>query len=775
MHTLGVESRQTLRMLVGRRSGWAPLVLLSVGVGVAATAFSVGYALSRFGVRYPDAGQVVGITCVTAQGFSVRSSRVDLETWTKRTDVFDGVAGYSLAEPIRLRVTEAGVVVRTAAVTPNLFDVLKIAFPGLWEWKSSASQHDLLPLLVPSQTLREQIGVGVVGHVVDRQDGGHVRIVAAIPEDFVFPRPDTPVVTLLPMDLTGSDVGDLNLIGRLRQGMSAEAAEARLSCATRPNGQPLRAKLTSVQRSLAGKTEAFSVGIWLLSACVLLACAANIANVLLTQVATRTRDYDVRIALGATRLALFRLMFLEVIILVCAAVPVALLVAEWLVGVSRHAMPLISLGVGRPTVGAHGIVFTIASAVLTMLTAAVPALIQIGRHYEWRRTSGKWGGMRRPRTVRFVLAATQTMIAVLLVITADMAGRSYYRMVNQDVGFDRSVTVVSVSYPPWRRQSEDGGRIATTLDAVAAGRPGLSVAACTGSMLDGVVVGGLVRFPDVGWVSVRLKFVSPGFFGTLKTSLVSGRELDRSDRAEQTAVMSASLVRLVHWSPIGAVGQTLSGGDGVPIRVVGVVQDIFDQSFDVVPEPTLFVPLKSRPFPSSLIHYVVRVDKPRSVGDLAAIVAGNDRDAIIVEQSSLGERLGASVRGRTLAMRALILFASGSLGIVIVGLASSVAFIVGRRTREIAVRVAVGASRARVRWLVMGEMVWAGVAGLIVGIVIGWSEASTMSAFFYGAETGGWRSISSAAVVLLVTVILASWVPANRALRIQPSQALRTE
>ena len=101
MHTLGVESQQALRILVGRKRGWAPLVLLSLGVGVAATAFSVGYALSRFGVGYPDAGQVAGITCVTAQGFSVRSSPVDLETWAKRTDVFDGVAAYSLAERLR--------------------------------------------------------------------------------------------------------------------------------------------------------------------------------------------------------------------------------------------------------------------------------------------------------------------------------------------------------------------------------------------------------------------------------------------------------------------------------------------------------------------------------------------------------------------------------------------------------------------------------------------------------------------------------------------------
>ena len=215
---------------------------------------------------------------------------------------------------------------------------------------------------------------------------------------------------------------------------------------------------------------------------------------------------------------------------------------------------------------------------------------------------------------------------------------------------------------------------------------------------------------------------------------------------------------------------------GSSATIVGVVADTFDRALDVPPEPMLFFVLDA-PSSNSRLNFVVRATQSIEAvcGPAERAITETNRDAIVTDVSAIGDRLADSVRDRSFATLVFALFAIAGIGVCASGLIGLVSFVVARRTREIAIRTALGAQGRDVRRLVMRQALTAALAGAIAGLIAGWWLSRWLENLLYGIEAGDMGTLVSGAAVMLVVVGAASWLPARRALRLSPTIALRAE
>ena len=257
------------------------------------------------------------------------------------------------------------------------------------------------------------------------------------------------------------------------------------------------------------------------------------------------------------------------------------------------------------------------------------------------------------------------------------------------------------------------------------------------------------------------------------SAMLAGRPLAEGDRPLREIVVNARAAAL--WPEGSAVGRVVPRGQ-TSGTIVGVVADTFDRALDVPPEPTLFTILQA-PSSGSRINFVVRATQPLSAirGAAEHAITEVNRDAIVTDVSAIGDRLAHSVRDRSFATLVLALFAAAGVGVCASGLIGLVSFVVARRTREIAIRTALGARPGEVSRLVMRQTLRAAIAGAAIGLAAGWWLSRSLETLLYGIDAGDPLTLAAGAILMLATVGLASWMPARRALRLSPTIALRAE
>jgi len=365
-------------------------------------------------------------------------------------------------------------------------------------------------------------------------------------------------------------------------------------------------------------------------------------------------------------------------------------------------------------------------------------------------------------------------VAVVLVIGAVLLMRSYLNLVGQDPGFDTATIVVSVSVPAGTGEAALQETIATTVDELRR-LPGVRQAAASlGQMLDGIQNGLNLTVQGRG-AFANLKEVTPGFFDAAGLAIVEGRVLRHDDRDSAGIVVNRTFAR-THWPDGSAVGKTV-GLSTRQVPIVGVVNDAFDAALDAAPRPTAFTYLHDPRSASGGLSFLIRSDGSSDAlrePVRRALTSVNPKMAIR-EYSTVGARLSNSVRDRSFATLMLTLFAVASLSVAVAGIISVVMFTVAGRTREIAIRMAIGAQGHQIRWLVLREVCWAAIAGVVAGGLATRWLSGAMTSLVYGVEAESWVAtvVTAAGTVLLMAI--ASTVPARRALRLQPTVALKVE
>jgi predicted permease len=800
------DLRYALRTL-GRARGFALTVVLvtALGVGANTATFSVAdYVLLR-PLPFPDPKALVrlcegpkeggGWGCMNELSPANYRSVTQTPTAVAEWGAFNvgAVNLVGAGRPLRLEVTR---------VTAQVFPVLGVApLLGRVFDTTAARERDVRSVVLSWGLWRSEFGGdrGVLGRSI-RLDDDRYTVIGVMPAGFGFPNAHTQLWT--PLTLREPDFLDrgdtyLHGIGRLRQGASFERARADLAMVfTRLQRDFPESNAETGFSFFRLRDYVFpSFRLMLLALCgaslsLLLIASANLANLLLTRAAGRERELAVRAALGAGRDRLVRQLLTESVLLALAGGAAGLLVAGLTVPLLARMVPnTMPLGTAPPL---DWRVLALAGA-FTLLVGLgfglLPAIRAGGRTgLGALQGTARAGGGRRQR-LRTVLVTLEVALSILLLVPSGLLIRAVLRVEAVDPGFrTEDVLTVRTTLAP-SRANNPGRRMEfyrQVLEQVRA-LPGVSSAGYT-SGLPMVLTGGMagVEIPGQEKRSRRsdpvgIRLVTPGYLETLELPLVAGRRLDETDRrdAPLSAVVSESFAKR-YWPGRSALGMRFTSWNQER-TVVGVVSDIRVRGLERSSEPQLYVPIAQAPDTVGEL-YVPKDLALRAAGRAAGlagpvqdIVARVDPEQAISDVRLLGEVVERQTAGRRAQLRVLGALAAVALLLTGIGIHGLLAFMVSQRTREIGVRLALGAEPGRVGRMIVGEAARLALFGGLPGLLGAWLAARGMSSLLFGIQPADPVTLGAGVLLVMLVTLAGALVPALRAVRTNPLVAMREE
>ena len=794
------DLRSALRQL-RRRPGvtLVAVLALAIGIGGATAIFSVLDATLLRPLPYPGPEALVRIWQTTPAGEDFAASEPDFLDLQARNRTFAAMAAMRTVHP---SLTGEGEPERLdgAAVTHTLFPLLGTepeigrAFTAAEDRAGDAARVALLS----HELWRRRFGgdPGVVGRAITL-DGQPYVVTGVLPATFAFAPGVDVYLPLGPSAGAERDDHWLGVVGRLRSGVTVAQGRADLDRVVRE----LKAEHPETNGGWGVRVASFDDwlrgaqyrrAVWVLFGavgCLLLLACANVANLLVAQGIGRQGELGIRAALGASRGRVARQLFTESPVLALAGAGAGLLLAAWAVDAVRAlASPDMVPGLADVALDGRVVAFALGTGVLTaLLFGLLPALrvarVDVSRTLATGARAGTSTGHRR---LRDGLAVAQIALAMVLLVGAGLMLTSFRRLQAVDTGLSTTgVLTVPLQLPEGAYPGERQRAFVRELVARAEALPRVRSAAVTitnpyrewGFANDVTPADRAAGAPPSGLLVAGWRSVTPGFFRTLQVPLLRGRLFDDASgpEAEPVVVISASLARQL-WPGEDAVGKSLfwGGTTGTPKRVVGVVGDVRDRAPEAEPQPMLYLPYAQLELP--MVTLLVRTDLARPAalaGSLRGVVWSLDPNLPVPEVTPLAANQAALLAGTRFRALLLAAFAGVALLLAALGVYSVMAFAVARRTREIGVRLALGARPAEVARAVLRRGLALTAAGVAVGAVGSLAAGRAAAGLLYETPPTDARTIAAVALLLGVTALLATWLPSRRATRVDPVRALR--
>jgi len=596
----------------------------------------------------------------------------------------------------------------------------------------------------------------------------------------------------------------LDAFGRLGAGVEAGQMEAQLGAIARalPPEQPNTPaaagvrlhRFTGLPTDARGPVTGFVLMLQFAAALVLLIASINVGGVLLARAAARRHEIAVRLAVGAGRGRLLRQLLTESIALFVLGGGAGLLMAAWGTKLLRaleppvgvrvsldlgldHRVIIVALGVALVT----GLIFGLAPALEAVRPGSAAVLKAGGR-------SGP-GGEGRPTRLRNIFVAAQIAFSLLLLCTAGLFTRALQRSLAEETGFEPDGVVVASFDTRGHDYDEPQTRqFYGALLARVAALPGVASASLAGHLpMPGTSYGGtdveIVGPSAAAWdegFGIESNTVDVGYFETLRIPQLAGRVFEPADRAgaPMVAVINETFAQRF-WPGENAVGRAFRAPrahPGAEIEVVGVVRDTQDQTSGGEPRPYFYLPFAQS---YSMNMTIVARLSHASVGEVLAgirnVARELDPNLPLHRAGSYAAQYRISLLPQRLAASALGAFGVVGLLMAALGIYGVLSFQVGQRTPEIGIRLALGARAGEVVGLVLRQGMTMIVVGLAVGLGLALAGARLIAGFLHGVDPGDLLTFVGVPVVLLAVALLASWVPARRAARVDPMVALRVE
>jgi putative ABC transport system permease protein len=774
----------------------AAIATLAVGIGATTAVFSFVAAVMSAASPAPDMEGVVAVWSHNRNESETKGlvSPADFLDWGRRATSFDAVAAW---RGTQINVSGTTTAVRTDAmvVTPSYLQI--------FDWRpmlgrpftdqdalSGAPRTAIASYPFWQNTLNGR--PDVIGHTI-RLDGAPATIIGVLPR--------LPALTglLLPLSLDAQQsersARTLFVFARLRSSVSIEAARAEMESI----GQTLERDFPDTNRGWSVNTRpaqeefvgpqarlVFALLVGLVTAVLLIGCV-NVANLLLARGASRRGELAVRLALGAGGWRVARQLLIECAVLAVLGGVLSLVVSRWTLNLLMTLGPIDSPWVANRGINPRALLLTaLASLAATVLAGLAPALsarranLVSGLH-----DSGRSGGRGTRRTTR-ILVTAQVGMAVALLVVAGLATRTLIALERLEPGFEmENVLTASVtlpdSMPPdvahrWIEESIDRARrLPGVIAAGATSR--LPFAGGRWNANRGLEIEGQSATTSEGRWAVDY-LISPGLFESLRVPLVDGRLFAPSDGAETqpVAIVNQAMARRF-WPNRSPIGERLrqGGTDSVWRTVVGVVADIRNDDADQPPLPYLYVPLAQEPIRTVSIAIRTANDPARLADPLRQAIAAFDPDQPLYDVRTMVDLWAADLQGSRIliqVMSALALIALGLAGLGVWGVAAQA---VGQRTREIGVRVALGASAAQVGRLIAWQGFVPIAIGLAIGLVVGLGLGRVMRSILFQVTPTDSLTLAGTLALLALVGLAATLGPALRAARLDPLAALRTE
>ena len=774
------------------------VLTLALGIGANSAIFSVVYGVLLQSLPYREPAQLMEVQTAYPNGENYPLSAPDFMNIHDDNRVFSEVAAYN---PITATVLGLGdpQEIEGAGVTKSYFRLLGTGT----QLGRPFDDNDHVPgrndvLLVSHGFWQQQLGGArdVLGRTLSLA-GRPYTIVGVLAKDAPLPATAQlfrPIAHDSTFDARTSVTrrGEwLFVIGRLKPGVTRDAAlqdvqriGKELQAAFTQTNQDLTFTTRPLTEALVGTVRAPLLMLLGAVAFVLLVACANVANLLLARATARESELAVRAALGAGRGRLIRQLLTESVILSLAGAAVGLLLAWWATRtlVARQLVELPRL----QEVGINGTVllFTATVAIGTgLLFGMLPALQATGTRLSLSLREGGRGALStgRGKRIRSALVVAELAFAVILLVGAGLFIRSFLHLTKVNPGFEPER---AVSF----RVSLQGERYATPESRIQfydqlfdnlRGLPGVTVVgAASGLPLTGDAA--LNDFRVVGapppptgiFPEIRVVRVTPDYFQALGTPLLHGRMLNAQDQTESPRVILINRAAIARWFPDGKpVGkQVVIGSER---EIVGLVDNVLQTTPDEAPEPEAYFPYKQSP--TRTMRVVVRgnSDMMALAPRIRETLRSMDDQLPLDQVAPLTQLLSASVARPRFFTTLLTLFAGVALTLAVVGIFGVMSYIVTQRTREISVRIALGAdARQVVRMVVQSALALAGL-GLAIGVGGALALGQTLRAQLFGVGVADPVTIGGVLVVLLSSAALASYLPARRAARVDPGVALR--
>jgi len=805
MENVVQDIRYALRQL-GKNPGFTIVaaITLALGIGANTAVFSVIHSVLLKSLPYPDAQSLAVLNEYSERNGGMSVSWMDFGDWQTQASDFESMSVYhqrhfvftGLDKPDQLRAGE---------VSSSFFSLLGM-HPILG--RTFAPEEDkagATPTVVLSYGFWRSHLSGDSG-IVNRTillDGTPYVVVGVLPADFRFFQSRTDVY--IPAALKGNDPNWLDrgnhqgyqVLARMRPGVSLAAARSSLQTIMKrlqqqypASNDGINATVMPLYESMFGRIQ---TSLWVLlaaSLCVLLIACTNVTNLSLARGAGRSREFAIRGAIGAQRKRLISLVLVESLVLSIIGEVLGFVCAKFSIPFLLHMAPANIPRLSETTVDLGMFLFTFAVALVTgIISGIVPAMYSCRTDLTMpmREISRTASGGRYQQRLRASLLIAETSLAFVLLACSGLLIRSLMGALAVDPGFrvDHLLAIdVNLPTTKYKTDLQQTWFLTQALERMRTlpGAASASAVFCpplVGTCWDSVfLIGGRPTPPVSEEPRAAFNIAEPGYFSTMQVPLLAGRNFNSADTKQTPRVVLINETMARRWwpheSPIGK--RILQGAsDAPPLEIVGVVGDLKEDGIDQPQWPEVFEAAAQNTMPSMTM--VVRTaGEPMVLANSAEkAIQQIDRDQPLSRVQPMSAYLDSSLAQRRFETVLLGIFSVLALVLAAVGIYGLLAYTVAQRTHEFGIRMALGASKGSVLSSVLSVGLRLTVCGIAIGLAISFVATRALESLLFGVT--GHDPLTLAAVMLLLALVavVACWVPAKRAVGVDPNVALRYE
>jgi predicted permease len=804
------DLQHALRSL-GKNRGFATIAILSLALGIGAntTVFALLNSLLLRPLSVPDPDRLMAIYTLDSRtpGY-FPDSYLNYEDYRDRNTVFSSLLLYS---PVGLNLTGHGEPQNIVGqiVTGNYFSTLGVhSVVG----RTFLPEDDLVPGASPVVVIGHGLWTRLFGGDPQittrtmRLNNYDFRIIGVAPpgfrgvnglyaSDLWVPMMMYRQVFTPPSAVEQRRALYFSVIGKLKPGVTQAQAETEMRILSQSLAQEYPTDnlgrrttlMPAEEAAIAPRTRSTvaSAGLVLMtvSGLVLLIACANVANLLLARAAGRHREITVRLALGASRWQLMRHLLVESTVVSVAGGLVSLLVARWARDLLWSVRPPDFKYAGfRMDIDPQVFGYCLGVSVLTGLVFGLIPAIRATRAdlaTDLKERAGTSAAPRRGWHPRSVLVMGQVAFCVVALVGAGLFVRSLWNATRVDPGFDAvhlGVVAFNISDLGYseargrefqRRSLEAAAAVPGILQASLSKDPPFHVGSARTVLLNGQDTMGQLTLTSVTW---------PGYLRTIGTPLLRGRDFSPLDSANAPRVAIVNEAAAAHlWPGQDAVGKVIQfAGENLPVRIVGVARNANYREIGEAPEVMIFLSLAQYYFPYTVLYVRTSGDPDAVLGAVRTQLHTLDGN-LVVETQSIRDSIRESLWAQRVSATLLLVFGSLALLLATIGIYGVITYSVHLRQREMGLRMAVGATAGDVQRLIIGEAMRLVAIGVLVGTVIAMAAADSLKSMLFAVSDRDAVTFVLVPAILALVAVLACWLPAHRATRIDPAVTLREE